>query len=148
MQGQSVSNYHKVLHILNKGHNFNIQFKMNIYHLIYYRIYKATYRTNKSVIEWSSMIALSVLIYFNFISLVTIIDQGRLSKDFGEILFKWSVFGILYINYLIFIRDKRYLNVVSEFSQNKKANSFTAGILILSYVILSPLLFLKLLGVI
>lgn len=120
---------------------------MNLYYFLYYRIYKATYRTNKSIIEWSSMFAVSTLIYFNFISIVILVSGGNMSKDIGKVLFKWSMIGIIGINYLIFIKNKKYVDIVSRFKKNKKANSFIAGVLVLVYVFLSILMFLKQLGI-
>jgi len=108
---------------------------MNIYHLIYYRIYKATKRTNKDVVEWTSMVALSTLIFLNMATILALIfpDSGKtgLRKDH----FILACICLLIINYFIFIYKGKYLKIYKEYSNIKWTNSFAVGILVILYII-------------
>ena len=88
--------------------------KINIYYILYYRIYKATYRTNRNIIEWSSMITLSLLVYFNFICILILLDNGSLNEKIGKLLFKGGFIISLLVNYFVFIKGKKYVKIVEE----------------------------------
>jgi hypothetical protein len=110
---------------------------LNTYYYLFYWIYKMTYRTNKDIIEWSSMIALSVLLYLNITSLIIFLIPKEV-----VILYKYEVFYgigllILIINFFIFIKDRKYLRIVERFKTENKNNFYIKSIFILAYIFLS-----------
>lgn len=110
---------------------------LNTYYYLFYWIYKMTYRTNKDIIEWSSMIALSVLLYLNITSLIIFLIPKEV-----VILYKYEVFYgigllILIINFFIFIKDRKYLRIVERFKTENKNHFYIKSIFILAYIFLS-----------
>lgn len=120
---------------------------MNLYFLIYFWIYQATYRTNKSVIEWSSMITLSVLIYFNFVTLIIYLDGGWINSLNGKLIFIGGIIGSLTINYFIFLLNDRYKLIIEKYKENKFAKSFLGIAFVVLYVAVSIYLFFKVLDI-
>lgn len=109
----------------------------NTYYYLYYWIYKMTYRTNRDIIEWSSMIALSVLLYLNITSLIILLIPKEV-----VITFKYEIFYViglllLIMNYFIFIKDRKYLRIVERFKTENKKYFYLKSISILAYIFLS-----------
>jgi hypothetical protein len=117
---------------------------MNIYFLFYYRIYKATYKTN-SIAEFSSMVVLSTLILLNVVTLILTI-YPTFSKVISKNEFIAGSMCILSINYLIFIYKQRYLKIIDEYSKKKWANKFIMGVITIIYIFGSIFLLLHILS--
>ena len=107
---------------------------MNPYYLLYYRIYKATSNTNKDIVEWTSMVALSMLISFNIITLLVLIWPHFLKATNINVSVSVGIF-ILAINYYIFIFKDKYLKIVNDYSNKKGLNSIFIGIITTFYII-------------
>lgn len=110
---------------------------VNTYYYLFYWIYKMTYRTNKDIIEWSSMIAISVLLYLNITSSIIFLIPKEVI-----IFYKYEVFYgigllILIINFFIFIKDRKYLRIVERFKTENKNHFYIKSIFILAYIFLS-----------
>lgn len=113
---------------------------MNLYYLFYYRIYKATYKSNKDVVEWTSMVALSVLVFFNVVTLFAFIYSYIPKAIVKKGIFVMGMLLILGINYFIFIFKRKYEKIIDNYSIKKGVNNFFTGILTLIYIIGSILL--------
>lgn len=90
-----------------------------IYDYVFYSIYRNTLITNKSIPEWSTIIAISLLLACNVFSILIYIEYDIESigeKGFGAIPLILSG-----INYLYFLNNKRYHNILNRFKnqQNK-----------------------------
>jgi len=96
-------------------------------------MYEETYRTNKSIPEWSTMIILSLVLMFNIISISIVLDIPIV--DYGKIAVFILLTIILIFNYLYFINDKRYKKIIKHFG-NKEIPSFY-NYLVLFYEIMS-----------
>jgi hypothetical protein len=107
---------------------------MNPYYLLYYRIYKATSRTNKDVVEWTTMIALSLLVFLNLMTLLELIWPHILKGTNKNISILGGLF-VLATNYYIFIFKDKYLKIVKDYSNKKKLNSFFIGVITIIYII-------------
>jgi hypothetical protein len=107
---------------------------MNLYFLIYYRIYKATYKTN-SIAEWTSMVVLSVLILLNLVTLLVLFYPNFSKIGISKNEFIAGSMCILVINYLIFISKQKYLKIINEYSKKKWANNFIIGVSTIFYIV-------------
>jgi len=108
---------------------------MNLYYLIYYKIYKTTFKSNKDVVEWTSMVFLSVLVFFNLITLFSFVYPHIKQQMIGKNLFIGSMLGVIVFNYFIFIYNRKYKKIISDYSEKKWPNNFWAGVFTLSYIV-------------
>lgn len=123
---------------------------INIYFYTYYKLYKLTCKTNRDVVEWTSMIFFSQLLFFNIFS---VIYYCNLSKaDFltqnGVKLIVALQFLILTVNYFLFIRKQHYLEIITKYSKETKSNAIVRGALVLIYVIGSFYVFLHIFNIV
>ena len=93
---------------------------INPCYFLYYKIYRTTYKTNRSIIEWSSMITVSVLVYFNSISLIILTLPEKYIIQFKELVFYGPLALILILNYFIFIDKRKYRKITSSFKKNTR----------------------------
>lgn len=116
----------------------------NIYFYTYYKLYKFTVKTNKDVVEWTSMIFLSQLLFFNLFSIIFYINLSNI--DFlrqNGINVMVSLQGlILFVNYLLFIRKDHYLEIIKKYSNEDKPQKIIGTIAVLIYITVSFYLFL------
>jgi hypothetical protein len=117
---------------------------MNPYYLLYYRIYKATSKTNKDIVEWTSMVALSMIISFNILTLLELTRPHFLEGTNINVSVTVGIF-ILAINYYIFIFKDKYFKIVNDYSNKKGLNSIFIGIITITYIIGSIYFMLKVL---
>jgi hypothetical protein len=110
---------------------------MNLYYLIYYRIYKATRKTNKDVVEWTSMIALSTLVFLNLATLLTLIYPDGNKTGLKKIHFIGASICIMIINYFIFLYKGKFILIYKKYSEIKWINSFAVGVLVILYIFCS-----------
>jgi hypothetical protein len=108
---------------------------MNIYYLIYYRIFKATKKTNRVVVEWTSMVALSTLIFLNLAALLIFIYPDSSKTGLRKEHFILATIVLLVINYFVFIYKGKYLHIYKTYSKIKWINSFAVGLLVIIYII-------------
>ena len=108
---------------------------MNLYYLFYYRLYKASYKTNKEVVEWTSMITLSVLIFLNVITLLAFIYPHIPKILFNKSVFIIGMLLIIGINYFIFIFKRRFEKIIKDYSNKKGMNNFFSGLLTITYIV-------------
>jgi hypothetical protein len=109
--------------------------QMNPYYLIYYWIYKATRNTNKDVVEWTSMVTLSALTFFNLITLMVIIFPHFLRQVGNKVSFVSLAIAIMILNYFVFIYKSKYQKIFHGYSNKKVINNFMIGLIILTYII-------------
>lgn len=116
----------------------------NIYYYLFCWIYKMTFKTNKDIIEWSSMLALSTLIFFNLISIIIYL----VPKDFVILLkhevFYGSVLAIVIANYFIFINDQKYKSIIEIFKNEKKKLFIIRSFFMVCYIFVSVYIFIYL----
>ncbi len=117
---------------------------INPYFYLYYTIFKLTYKTNKDIIEWSSMITISVLIYFNFISLLILTIPKPDIVQYKYFVFYWAGLTLLIANYYIFIYKKKYVKIVNQYKKESRFFSVIGGMTVISYIILSAWYFIYL----
>lgn len=111
----------------------------NIYYYIYYKQYKHLSKTNKSIPEWSSMILLSQLLGFNLATIIfgTGIYKNKYLFSNLPVILVGLGFILLFINYLIFIKNSRYLKIIDKFKCETRKQSIIGGLLVLIYVFVS-----------
>ncbi len=81
----------------------------------FYRLYKNTSVTNKSIPEWSSIIAISIILTFNIFSILVLLDFDL--KLIGEKGSKTIPLILIGINYFAFLYKKRYLNIIDTMTK-------------------------------
>lgn len=117
------------------------------YKYLYYKLYMYAERTEKKLgqagmPEWIALFSVSILLFIN--AGIAIFLVKRL---FGiqVNLSKFSMFitaAIVYlINYLFFIREKKYLQIIKQFERETRTQATIRTILVWFYIILSFVLF-------
>lgn len=108
----------------------------------FYRFYQFMNSVgNGDVAEYYAFILMSVLISLNaltFISFIYIvsgikIDIGLDSKIVTGILF----FGLLILFYFLFVRKRKYLEIVNEYGQETIKNKILGNTFIIGYILIS-----------
>ncbi len=112
------------------------------YNFYYSRIYKSLNKTNKSIPEWSSMLAISIFLAFNIFTVLGFFNFPF--KSIGKIGFFMIPISMAILNYFYFIHTKRYKKIIKKY-KNKKALGF--DILILTYIGITFFLFQYSVGV-
>jgi len=112
------------------------------YNFYYSRIYNSLNKTNKSIPEWSTMLAISIFLGFNIISVLGFFNFPF--KSIGKIGFFMIPILMAILNYFYFIHTKRYKKIIKKY-KNKKALGF--DVLILTYIGITFFLFQYSLGV-
>jgi len=115
---------------------------VNIYYYTYYKLYQFTSKTNKGVVEWTSMIFLCTLLNMNLFSVLIYLnfENTGLVKNYGKylgLMFFLILFITLFINYSLFLRGKRYLKIIKDYSRESKIQKVIGSVLIFLYIIFS-----------
>ncbi len=114
---------------------------INIYNVIFFKLYKTSLKTaNKDIAEWTTMIAMSILIFFNITSVIVLTKIYK-TGIFNVHSMPIIMIVLLIINYLLFIRDKKYLKIAKEYSKISELKNKILGYIVLFYVIGSIWLF-------
>ena len=110
---------------------------------IFYRLYKNSNVTNKSIPEWSSIFVISIILTFNIFSILVLLDYDL--KSIGEKGIKIIPLILIGLSYFLFIYKKRYINIIKYFDQTE--NKLIYDFLVLIYIIGSILFFFYLANV-
>ena len=78
-----------------------------IYDYVFYSIYRNTGITNKSIPDWSTIIAISILLSMNIFSILIYIKYDI--ESIGETGFVSIPLLLIGINYLYFLKNKTLL---------------------------------------
>ena len=113
-----------------------------IYNFVFYRMFKETFTTNRSIPEWSTMIYLSLLIMFNFISICLVLKIPIF--DYGKIIIFIIITIILLLNYLYFIKDNKYREIIKYYKKNETQKIY--NYLVIFYELVSVLTVSLLIG--
>ena len=117
------------------------------YKYLYYKLYMYAKRTEKKLgqagmPEWIALFSVSILLFINAgiaFFLVKLLSGVQVN------LSKFSVFiaaAVVYlINYLFFIREKKYLQIIKQFERETRTQATIRTILVWLYIILSFVLF-------
>ena len=119
---------------------------MFIYYYIYFVLYNLTKRTNKEVVEWTSMIFLSVLIFLNIFCLLFMPNSTffkKIETSNAKLLSMIVMAVIILINYYIFIFKERFRNIINKFSEQKGSKRIIGHSLVIIYVCLTFYFFFK-----
>lgn len=117
---------------------------MNIYHYLFYRIYKrqnTKFSKTESVIF--SVIVLSSVLFLNIFTLGIFFYRLDFLPVFIESKFQVLIlaFSIIVFNLLVFFRRKKYLYIESKFQEISKNKNTVGTIIIILYVVLSFIVF-------
>lgn len=99
-----------------------------IYDYVFYSIYRNTSITNKSIPDWSTIIAISILLALNIFSILIYIDYDI--KSIGKEGFGAIPLILVGLNYLYFLKDKRYIDILNRF-ENQKNKVFWDSIVLI-----------------
>jgi len=113
----------------------------NIYDYVFYSVYKNTSIINKSIPEWSTIIAISILLALNIFSILLYIEYDI--ESIGEKVFGAIPLILTGVNYFYFLKNKRYLNILKKYDKTK--NNLIYDILILAYACISVFILFSLL---
>jgi len=114
----------------------------NFFDLLFYRAFKISSRTNKTITEWSTIIWISILFSLNVFSIIIYSDFPIMNLKREGFMAIPVVFIIL--NYFYFLHRDRYLEINKKFDQAKKKyflfDTFFFLYSLFSFVILFKLL--------
>jgi hypothetical protein len=117
---------------------------MNFYEFLFARIHNSLYQTNKSITEWSTIVSISILLFFNIFSIL-LYSNIKITPDDSD-YFKFLILVIIGLNYFYFLYKNRYISLLEKYKENKK-NLFLKNLLVLAYIFISTISFFKILGV-
>ena len=104
-----------------------------VYDYVFYSIYRNTSVINKSIPEWSTIIAISILIALNIFSILIYTEYDI--KSIGEEGFGAIPLLLVGINYLYFLRNDRYKNILNGFKTHR--NKLLSDSIVLTYACVS-----------
>ena len=109
-----------------------------IYYYLFYRIYSLWKKMPGRDHAFLAMVALSLLILYNFITIIgylNFINSSNINKYKTPLI----VFAILVIaiNYFIFIFKNKYVTIEAEFINESEKQKFISSIVVLIYVFLT-----------
>lgn len=114
-----------------------------IYDYVFYSIYRNTSITNKSIPDWSTIIAISMLLANNIFSILIYIEYDI--ESIGRQGFGIIPIILIGINYLYFLKNKRYQNILNGF-KNQQNKLFWDSI-VLTYACVSVFILFNILGI-
>lgn len=111
---------------------------MNIYNYLYFGIYRLLLKTSaKNVAEYIAAVWLAVLIGINFTVIIKAIGvdvREYLSLTiYSSILFG----GLIFLNIILFLRKKKYKDVIDIYSVESKSKRNVRRLITISYIILT-----------
>tara|TARA_R110002074_G_C12026241_1_gene617028 strand:- start:83 stop:514 length:432 start_codon:yes stop_codon:yes gene_type:complete len=114
-----------------------------IYDYVFYSIYRNTSITNKSIPDWSTIIAISILLALNVFSILIYAEYDI--ESIGEQGFGAIPLILVGINYLYFLKNKRYQNILNGF-KNQQNKLFWDSI-VLTYACVSVFILFRILEI-
>lgn len=108
-----------------------------IFEYLFFRIYEVTFRTNKSIPEWSTIILISVMLSINIITVSLFLDIPIFR--IGEKGFVAMPLFFVVIGYYYYLRNNRYKILLKEY-RNKTIPAYYR-FFVLIYELLSFCLF-------
>lgn len=114
-----------------------------IYDYVFYSIYRNTSITNKSIPDWSTIIAISILLALNIFSILIYAEYDI--EPIGEKGFGAIPLILVGMNYLYFLKNKRYQNILNGF-ENQQNKLFWDSI-VLTYACVSVFILFYILGI-
>ena len=106
---------------------------MILFKTLFNVLYSFSYKTNKSIAEWSTIIVISILLTFNLISLLVLFDIPI--QKIGKGGFKFIPLVFIGLNWLYFLKGSKYLKIIENPPLNK--NRFYYNIIVIMYVLFS-----------
>ncbi|TGV00246.1 hypothetical protein [Flavivirga rizhaonensis] len=117
---------------------------MNFYDYYFYRMYKSTNITNKSIPEWSTIIAISILFAINLFSILISCEYPI--ESIGEEGFGAIPLIIVALNYFYFLFNKRYLKIIDKYKGSKYNSNLFHDTIIVTYACLSIFIIFRVLN--
>ena len=111
-----------------------------LYYYLYYKIYVFTKRIRKNEASIATTIGISYLVLTNIIGVsLMIFDRERNNIEFFKPLYIGIIILGFAINYLIFLKDKKYIEIEKRFKKETNERRILGNILVSLYVILTLL---------
>ncbi len=103
---------------------------MNFYDHLYFNIYKSLSRTNKSIPEWSTIIVICILFWFNLLSVTKIAEINIMGLDKQQV---YVAMGVIFgIHYLYFLFKNR---ITKKIERQEPKTNFLSKALTMGYVL-------------
>lgn len=111
---------------------------MTVLYCLYAKIYLFLESINSifknSIIEWSTLYILSILLMMNIVLIIPLKDFESLTSHFGvEVSAIGLMLLLIGVNYLIFIYKNKYVKIVDDYRNS--SYSSVSGFLVILYVI-------------
>ena len=114
---------------------------LNIYEKLYLGIYSSLSRTNKSIPEWSTIISISILLFFNIFTILELINFNF--KEVEKNTFKFGILIIIIINWFYFLKGNRIIKKLRQVKYELKifekiiVGMYCYGTIILFFLVLN-----------
>lgn len=125
---------------------------ITIYEYIFYKLYKYSLRserlwgTGHQIPQWLAIFYISVLAFFNLITLFVIINHFLVINITFSRLHGFIIAIIFYsVNYFLFLKGKRYKKIAEKLDKDTKRSKILKDILFWVYVVMTFVLFFTIL---
>jgi hypothetical protein len=121
---------------------------LKAYQYIYYRLYAWNRKLwgDSDVPEYNAAIGMSLMVLCNFLSLNIVFnlltDKFIAPPGLPKIYHVLIILVLYVIHYLLFIRNKKYLDIVRNFQSEDEKERKRNGVLVFLYSVGSPLFFI------
>lgn len=104
-----------------------------VYDYVFFSIYRNTSITNKSIPDWSTIIAISMILAFNIFSILIYIEYDI--ESIGEKGFGAMPLILIGINYFYFLKNNKYEIILNRFENHQ--NKLFLDSIVLTYACVS-----------
>lgn len=111
---------------------------MRILDYIYYRFYLLNKKTSMSdIAEYGAVINMAVVLGFNFIVICGNLEINLLAIAPSRVLSWFLGGGMMVILYFVYVKNKRYLQIIEKYRDESKRDKLKGNIIIIAYVVVS-----------
>jgi len=108
---------------------------MNPYNYLFYRIYSLALRLKVFDGEFSALMTVSVIIYFNILLILDVSDNEFLLNTKEQAV--PASLAVIAINFLYFLRKKRFLKIKERYENESMLQKTIGSLIVIIYVIAS-----------
>lgn len=115
---------------------------VRIYYYLFYRLYTFAKWTHTGVEEWTAMLFVTALVYFNFMTILSfLLDIGKVIEFLGPNVFAIvAMVPLALINYFILFHKGKSKRIISLFKKESKLQKVISSILTVMYVVVTLVL--------
>lgn len=113
---------------------------MNIYNILFFRLYRFAKKVGTIDATWTAMLVLSALVFLNLASLLLFVFGKDIFFISPSILGGLAIILIGVINYFVFIRHDNCFTIINKFDGESKLHKRRSIILTVIYILITIIL--------